>query len=179
MGKKILFWICMILFLVGCNQVAKNTVELPKPESRQGVTPWSVSFEETQFANTSLEGQVQVWVFWATWCPPCLEEIPVLNKLTQEFSEQDVSILGVSVDQNLEDYLEFTQSQELLYPTIPLLHSDGGVSLMTAAEQYGGPVEGIPTIIILDKSGNFVFRNTGSMGHAELSDIIQGLLDEK
>lgn len=56
--------------------------------------------------------------FWATWCPPCVEEAPSLEKFARQMRPQGVRVVGVSVDQNLPDLQKFIASYHLTFPIV-------------------------------------------------------------
>src|SRR5881296_4327611 len=56
---------------------------------------------------TDLKGKVVVLNFWATWCPPCVEETPALNRFAAEYADKGVVVLGVSVDRDEKAYRKF------------------------------------------------------------------------
>ncbi len=62
-------------------------------------------------------GKLLVLNFWATWCPPCVEEMPSLNQLQQQFAENGVVVLGVSVDQNQGAYRRFLDRANVAFLT--------------------------------------------------------------
>ena len=62
------------------------------------------------------KGQVVVLNFWATWCPPCVEETPSLEKFATEMKSQGVTVLGVSVDENEQQLKQFVEHYHLTYP---------------------------------------------------------------
>ncbi|PYU16343.1 MAG: TlpA family protein disulfide reductase [Acidobacteria bacterium] len=64
-----------------------------------------------------LRGKVVVLNFWATWCPPCVEEMPSLNRLQQHLAPQGVTVLGVSVDDDAAAYDRFLRAQGIHFPT--------------------------------------------------------------
>ncbi len=64
-----------------------------------------------------LRGKVVVVNFWATWCPPCVEETPALNRLQQHIAPRDGMVLGVSVDEDPAAYDRFLQQQGVIFPT--------------------------------------------------------------
>jgi peroxiredoxin len=60
-------------------------------------------------------GKLLVLNFWATWCPPCVEEMPSLNQFAQAMAPSGVVVLGVSIDKNERLYREFLQRQQLQF----------------------------------------------------------------
>ena len=66
---------------------------------------------------TDLKGKVVVLNFWATWCPPCVEETPALNKLQKYIDSRGGMVLGVSVDEDSAAYEKFLKDQGVIFPT--------------------------------------------------------------
>ncbi len=62
-----------------------------------------------QVSRADFGGKLLVLNFWATWCQPCVEEIPSLNEFAKKYSDQGVVVLGVSVDRNEKLYRDFVQ----------------------------------------------------------------------
>ena len=56
--------------------------------------------------------------FWATWCPPCIEEIPSLNLIHERLSDQGLVVLGVSVDEDKDEYDRFLERARVRFPTV-------------------------------------------------------------
>ena len=56
--------------------------------------------------------------FWATWCPPCVEEIPSLNALHDQLNDGGLVVLGVSVDEDKEEYDRFLSRSRVVFPTV-------------------------------------------------------------
>jgi len=69
----------------------------------------------TRFAT--LRGRVVVLNFWATWCPPCVEEAPSLNRLHQKLAPQGGLVLGLSVDEDAAAYERFLRDHRIVFPT--------------------------------------------------------------
>ena len=62
-------------------------------------------------------GKVVVLNFWATWCPPCVEETPSLIELNKRLASRNGVVLGVSVDEDVAAYQKFIQDHEINFPT--------------------------------------------------------------
>ncbi len=67
---------------------------------------------------SQLRGQVVVLNFWATWCPPCVEEIPSLVTMSQRLKSKGVTVLGVSVDADADAYKKFVKDHGVTFPTV-------------------------------------------------------------
>lgn len=85
-------------------------------------------------------------IFWATWCPACIEEIPTLNEWNQTY--KDLAILGINVQESAARIKAFTKKKKILYPI--LLDEEGDV-----AGQFG--LVGIPAAILLAKGGRVIY----------------------
>ena len=70
-----------------------------------------------KLSRTDFGGKVLVLNFWATWCPPCIQEMPSLNRFAQEMASAGVVVLGVSVDKNEQTYKKFLQQAGLAFET--------------------------------------------------------------
>jgi len=69
-----------------------------------------------------LRGRVVVLNYWATWCPPCVDEMPSLQKLHETLDAKGLSVIAVSVDERFEDIVRFVDAFEL---TFTILHDEG------------------------------------------------------
>ncbi|HSO09067.1 MAG TPA: TlpA disulfide reductase family protein [Desulfoprunum sp.] len=117
----------------------------------------------------SFEGKALLITFFATWCPPCLQEIPSLVKLQDEFGPNGFSVVALSVDQGgSQPVAELVEQQAINYP---VLMADA-----ETAENFGG-VYGIPVSFLVNKSGNVVKRYPGLVPHAVLAKDVQSLVD--
>jgi cytochrome c biogenesis protein CcmG/thiol:disulfide interchange protein DsbE len=64
------------------------------------------------------QGKFLILNFWATWCPPCVDELPSLNRFSQRFAGQNVVVLGVSVDEDAAAYQKFLKDAGVQFPTV-------------------------------------------------------------
>ena len=111
--------------------------------------------QEQEVTLTDYEGQVLLLNFWATWCAPCVEEMPALDALQAELGGEDFQVLVVSNDRKgLEMVEPFYQEQGLDNLGIWL---DPRGHLMRAFE-----TRGLPTSFVIDREGNVVARAEGA-----------------
>ena len=139
-----------------------------KVVGNQIATEWqAVSIIGEDISSESSRGKVTLIVYWATWCAPCLEEIPALIALRDEFGRQDVDIIGVSLDQPSKDIDTFVSAREINYEIVRNTES---------LDKAFGPIRYIPTIVVLDRNGKVQQRYTGLVGKNVLLDQIETLL---
>ncbi|MEC7906696.1 MAG: TlpA disulfide reductase family protein [Verrucomicrobiota bacterium] len=139
-----------------------------KVVGNQIATEWqAVSILGEDISSESSRGKVALIVYWATWCAPCLEEIPALIALRNEFGHQDVDIIGVSLDQPSKDIDKFVSSREINYEIVRNTET---------LDKAFGPIRYIPTIVVLDRNGKVQQRYTGLVGKNVLQDQIETLL---
>ena len=149
------------LLLALCSTSALAKVAMPEfslPSAVGGKTVDSKSFE----------GKVLLVTFFATWCPPCLQEIPTLIKLQEELSSQDFTVIGLSVDEGGPKVVaKLVERQKINYP---VLMSDS-----STANDFGG-IAGIPTSFLINRQGNVVKQYPGYIPHAILEREIKAIL---
>lgn len=110
--------------------------------------------------------------FWATWCKPCLESMPELQIIYEDFKDEGVALIGVSVDspRNLSKIKPLASSLGVEYPIL----SDPNSDLMNRLK-----VSAMPTLIIFDSNGKELYRHVGFQKGDELDiiDEIEAALD--
>lgn len=118
--------------------------------------------------STNLAGHVLVVNFWATWCPPCIRELPDLNAFHLAHTLQRVAVIGISVDQEEPEVVRnFVTRNNLSYP-VGMVSSD-----MSQAFGAEGP---IPTTFIIDRQGHFAARYLGPVTREELERVTAPLI---
>ncbi|MGA7278913.1 MAG: TlpA disulfide reductase family protein [Desulfocapsaceae bacterium] len=109
--------------------------------------------------SESFSGKSLLVVFFATWCPPCIEEIPNLIKMQNEFGDEQFSVVGISVDQEKGVVQKLVSSKDINYP---VMMADKEVT-----RDFDG-VYGIPTSFLVNNNGNVVKRYSGYVPHSVL-----------
>ena len=122
----------------------------------------------TTVSSEQFKGKVVVVDFWATWCPPCREEIPGYIDLTRKYGQDGLVVIGVSLDQAGPDVVKaFASKAGINYPLVM------GDEQVVAA--FGG-VEGIPTTFLIDRAGQIRDRKVGLAPTAEYEQRILAVL---
>jgi thiol-disulfide isomerase/thioredoxin len=111
----------------------------------------------------SLRGKVILLDFWATWCGPCVESIPHLNRLQEEYADKSFTILSFT-EQDRSGIERFTNQTPMHYAV--------GTESNTTFDRYG--ITGIPQAFLVDASGKIVWE--GNSGDKSLDGAIQGAL---
>lgn len=122
-------------------------------------------------ALSEWRGKVIVLNFWATWCPPCREEIPLFIALQKRYGSGGIQLVGVATADNKESVVAYRQSTGMNYPI--LIGDDDAMDIMA---HYGNRQGSIPYTVIIDRQGAIVTRKLGAFDQAELMHIIQPLL---
>ena len=121
-------------------------------------------------ALSSWRGRVVVVNFWATWCAPCREEIPVFVRMQARYGAQGLQFVGIAIDQP-DRVREFAREFGINYPLLM-----GGMDTMALMREAGNRAGVLPFSLVLDRLGNVVTRQPGELKEGTLQAIIRPLL---
>lgn len=105
-----------------------------------------------QIRSDDFKGKYVLLDFWATWCPPCMAQIPVLKRVKEEFPKEKLEMIGISVDKDVSAFLRVIRERKMDWTH--LLEEKKMLTLLF-------DVKAFPTLILIDPSGDIVYRKVG------------------
>ena len=133
----------------------------------------SFTFKDLQGHQQRLQDYRGKWVlvnFWATWCPPCLQEIPDLQELYETHKKTDLVVIGVALDSSKESVVEFVAKKKISYP---MVFGDYDMAAQV------GEVEALPTSYLYDSTGKLVSYQQGMVTRASVESYIRSKSQKK
>jgi peroxiredoxin len=124
-----------------------------------------ISFKDVKGTEVSLgqySGKLVVLNFWASWCPPCVEEMPELETIYPDLQKINIEMVGIGID-SPSNIREFLQNRSFSYPL--LIAGAGGSELAT---RLGNSGSALPFTVILDAKGEIIFKKLGRITGEEI-----------
>lgn len=154
----------LIFLTVSCGFLRPH--KLPPGTDAADFSLKDLNNKEIKLSN--YRGKVVLLNFWATWCPPCVKEIPDLIKVQQTYKSKGLEIIGVSMDTGSEDDIKkFVKRFEINYPVV--------VGDLKIVNDYGN-ISAIPTTFFIDRTGKVQTQVQGGLTTEEIEKIIEDLL---
>jgi len=116
---------------------------------------------------SNYRGRVVLVNLWATWCPPCIEEMPLLNEIVRRYEQRGLVVIGIAADEERELVERFVQEHPLQFEV--LLDPQGAVGT-----EYG--ITGYPETFLIDREGRLVAKIVGplpSLGDQPTPDLLK------
>ena len=148
---------------------APAAVKAPAAEYRKAPDFTLQSIAGSALSLSSYRGKIVIIDFWATWCGPCVSEIPGFIRLKSKYSPQGFEIIGISVDRDRSAVVNFAKEKKINYP---IVFADSRVQ-----SDYGG-IRGIPTTFIIDRQGRIRDKVVGARGETFFDAKIAELMRE-
>lgn len=157
----VLFGLCLAVFCCLSTGLGQAATAMPDFSLENASGGRAISSSE-------FKGNALLVIFFATWCPPCMEEIPDLIKIHKQFSPQGFSVIGLSVDQGGPAAVEQLVKKKAI--NYPVLMADA-----KTMQSFGG-VYGIPVSFLVNKAGNVVKKYMGYVPSAVLIKDIASVI---
>ena len=170
--KYVFVAIGLLLALMACKQTESDTRTglTPAIGERMQMVPFKMPSltDKAILDSKQLEGQVLLVTFFASWCPPCIQEIPALIALQDSFKPKGFSVVAFSVDEGeLAPLKKLIDKYGINYPVL--------LAEPFVTKSFGG-VSGIPVTFLVNRKGQIVKKYLGYVSHDHLEEEIKNML---
>ena len=140
----------ILVFFISSVSAEQSLTSLPDPEMAPDFT--LADMDGNSHKLSDYRGKPVIINFWATWCPPCREEMPSMERAWNKIKEQNIAMLAINVGEDEDTIFTFMADYPASF-TI-LLDTSG-----TMIDQW--PVQGLPTTFVVSPDGRLVYRAIG------------------
>ena len=119
---------------------------------------------------SDLRGMVVLLDFWASWCAPCRKQMPILDRVAQEYDKQRVMVIGINTDAEPKAALDYLRLRPTSYPS---LFDEGGA----VSKQFS--VSKLPTLVLIDMKGNIVYNDARLLSERSVRELVESALGPK
>ena len=170
--KYVFVAIGLLLAVMACKQTESDTRTglTPAIGERMQMVPFKMPSltDKAILDSKQLEGQVLLVTFFASWCPPCIQEIPTLIALQDSFKPKGFSVVAFSVDEGeLAPLKTLIDKYGINYPVL--------LAEPFVTKSFGG-VSGIPVTFLVNRKGQIVKKYLGYVSHDHLEEEIKNML---
>ncbi|MBE0583613.1 MAG: TlpA family protein disulfide reductase [Desulfofustis sp.] len=165
MSKQIFYVAAVSLWLLGATVFAAvpATAATKMPAFKLEEVASGTKIDSTVFAGKSL-----LITFFASWCPPCIQEIPTLIGLQKKYGQNGFSVIGLSVDKEERVVRDLVAKRDINYPVM--------MATNALTVSFGG-VYGVPTSFLVNSSGTVVKKYTGYVPETVLVRDLEQIID--
>jgi thiol-disulfide isomerase/thioredoxin len=160
----ILIWLSLVLLIGQCG----GNVQQNNPNNEFDFSLPGLDGDIHSLKDYS--GRIVVLNFWATWCPPCLEEMTKLNELYEKYKMNGLEVVGIALDKDSLDLVSpFVKENGIRYTILK-----GDQQMLSKLKNF----KGVPTTLVFDQDGEIRKRFDGSFEVEELEETMQLLLGD-
>lgn len=171
---KPVYWLLFIVIAVFASTtsgyLSYNYFSQPKSTQLPTFTLPDVNGQPQSMATW--QGKIRIINFWATWCPPCIKEMPAFVKLQEKYATQGVQFIGIGIDR-FEAIQAFIKRIGVNYPILV-----GETEAIAVAEHLGNSQGGLPFTVVIDRADQIVDRQLGEVDIDDLESLILKLLSQ-
>ncbi len=173
--RKVVLLLIVIAVVVGLYELAHRQIAAKGgPPGTVGTTAAPVALTDIDgkpLTLASYNGKVVLLDFWATWCAPCLAEIPHFIEFQDKYGPQGFQVIGVSMDDPPDPVQPFYQQHKMNYPV--------AIATPQLAESYGGVLGGLPVTFLIDREGRIAAKYRGQTEAGIIQQKLEQLLAQK
>lgn len=166
MNRRAASWLTGLALLAAAGGMLVWLLTAPPPELPDVAI---ADLEGTPKTLASWDGQIRVVNFWATWCKPCREEVPMLVAAQREFGDQGVQIIGLAVD-DADTAARFARDYDINYPVL----ADTRAVMRVQDQLRAG--QGLPVTLVIGRQGRIEARAVGEITRDDLDEMLAPLL---
>lgn len=166
-GAAILLTVLLVGIVMRYSQLNASTTPLPTHALYAASFPDATG---TSQALSQWQGKIAVINFWASWCPPCREEMPELSRLQDQYRDRGVIVLGISTD-DVDKMREFAQTTQVSYPLLA-----GDMEAMDIGTSLGNDKGVLPYTVIIQADGSIANTYFGRINQALLEKTLLPLI---
>ncbi|MFM2112896.1 MAG: hypothetical protein RLZZ271_1556 [Pseudomonadota bacterium] len=146
----------------------------PRESAKQEPDRWAALWQlplQTREGQTlrmgQLKGQKILINFWATWCPPCVEEMPLLDRFYRENTSKGWQVVGIATDQAAA-VARFIEQKDIRFP-----NSVSGAQGVELSRMLGNQAGGLPYTVVIGSAGQLIAQKAGRVQPADLQAWLQ------
>jgi thiol-disulfide isomerase/thioredoxin len=143
---------------------------LREPKDEALAALWALEAELPSggvYKLAKLQGKPLVINFWATWCPPCVEEMPLLDAFYRQHAAKGWQMVGIAAD-NAAAVTKFLGKMPMLFPT-PL----AGLAGIELSRTLGNVSGALPFTVVINSAGEIALRHMGKLSSEQIADFIK------
>ncbi|MEQ1591013.1 MAG: TlpA disulfide reductase family protein [Thiobacillaceae bacterium] len=139
-------------------------------DENHAALPWGVTLPDGRvLTGESLKGRVVLVNFWATWCPYCRKEKPVIDEFWKDYQARGFEVIAISIDDSPEKIAAWAADTGYAFVAAP--------TNMSVSAAFGN-VSSVPTSFIIDSDGHIRHKIAGQVHYARLKDLVEPLLSK-
>ncbi len=135
---------------------------------REYESSWRPLNSESPIRVDDWKDKTVILNFWGSWCPPCIEEMPLLDRFNAEYSEQGIRVVGFVIDRE-EAAKDFLETNQIRFPSL-IAEMDVTDELM---ESLGNDNDVLPYTVAFGRTGERLFSHEGPLAEEDLEKLIK------
>lgn len=173
--RPVFIIIIAALIALGLGLIARHFLSPPAVQTGQAASPLpDFSFPDVSGKirhSAEWQGKIRVINFWATWCPPCIEEIPEFIKMQEQYGDKSVQFIGIAIEER-EPVSDYLKSIAINYPILI-----GDVDATALSQQMGNVINAVPFTVVVNREGQIIHQQPGPFSNEQMLKIITPLIN--